>query len=90
MKFLLIKKCDRCNKRGKHKRYFVGTIQPYDYNGFDLCRECETKFNNFLLNFLLSEDDSDGESVVIKKERQDNSNIYKAQEHNKNTNEVIK
>ena len=52
MKFLIIKKCDKCSARGKHKRFFVGTINPYEYNGFDLCRECEQELNELMVKFF--------------------------------------
>jgi len=46
MKFKIIKRCDRCNIKGKSptkiKRFNVSRHFPfYDYVGFDLCEKCE-------------------------------------------------
>jgi hypothetical protein len=48
-----VKKCDRCLKKRKCKRFFLGSQFPnYYYIGFDLCSECELKLKKYIIRFL--------------------------------------
>jgi len=53
-----IKKCDKCNRRSCKKRVvkrfcFMTHFPYYNYEGFDLCQDCEKKLDYVLNKFFV-------------------------------------